>query len=92
MIGLKPPDGALTGLDGVLIGMRTREMLQRLLEARCRRSPVALLIEDIHWIDRASEEVLTRIASDDARLGLLILHTRRPEYREGGRDSVSAAG
>ena len=92
MIGLKPPDGALTGLDGVLIGMRTREMLQRLLEARCRRSPVALLIEDIHWIDRASEEVLSRIASDDARLGLLILHTRRPEYQPpwSGGPSVTA--
>ena len=57
VIGLEPPDGALTGLDGVLIGMRAREMPQGLLEARCRRSPVALLIEDIHWIDRASEEV-----------------------------------
>ena len=71
MIGLKPPDGALTGLDGVLIGLRTREMLQRLLAARCRRSQVALLIEDVHWIDRASEEVLNKIAGDDASLGLL---------------------
>jgi len=81
MIGLKPPDGALAGLDGGLIGKRIREMLQRLLEARCRRSPIALLIEDVHWIDRASEEVLGKIASHDARLGLLILHTRRPEYQ-----------
>jgi class 3 adenylate cyclase/tetratricopeptide (TPR) repeat protein len=92
MIGLKPPDGALAGLDGVLIGLRTREMLQRLLEARSRRSLVALLIEDIHWIDRASEEVLSKIAGDDARFGLLILHTRRPEYQppwSGGR-SVTA--
>jgi class 3 adenylate cyclase/tetratricopeptide (TPR) repeat protein len=92
MIGLKPPDGALSGLDGVLIRMRTREILQRLLEARCRRSSVALLIEDIHWIDRASEDVLSRIASDDARLGLLILHTRRPEYQPpwSGGPSVTA--
>jgi class 3 adenylate cyclase/tetratricopeptide (TPR) repeat protein len=89
MIGLKPPDGALTGLDGVLIGLRTREMLRRLLEARCRRSPVALLIEDIHWIDRASEEVLGKIAGDDARLGLLILHTRRPEYQPPWRGGPS---
>ncbi len=81
MIGLKPPDAALSGLDGVQIGTRTREMLQRLLAARCRRSPVALLIEDIHWIDRASEEVLSKIASDNARLSLLILHTHRPEYQ-----------
>jgi class 3 adenylate cyclase/tetratricopeptide (TPR) repeat protein len=88
MIGLKPPDGALAGLDGGLIGMRTREMLQRLLAARCLRSPVALLIEDIHWIDRASEEVLTQIAGDDARLGLLILHTRRPEYQPPWSDGA----
>ena len=81
MIGLKLPDGALVGMDGALIALRTREMLHGLLEARSRRSLVALLIEDIHWIDRASEEVLSAIAGDDARFGLLILHTRRPEYR-----------
>ena len=91
MVGLKPPDGALAGLDGALIGMRTREILQRLLEARRRRSLVALVIEDLHWIDRASEDVLSKIASEDAGLGLLILHTRRPEYRPpwSGRPSVT---
>ena len=40
LLGLTVPDGALTGLDGVLIGLRTRELLQQLLEARCRLSPV----------------------------------------------------
>ena len=40
LLGLKVPDGALTGLDGVLIGLRTRELLLQLLEARCRLSPV----------------------------------------------------
>jgi class 3 adenylate cyclase/tetratricopeptide (TPR) repeat protein len=93
MIGLKSLEGAQAGLDGgALIGMRTRETLQQLLEACCRRSPVALLIEDIHWIDHASEEVLNQIAADDGRFGLLILHTRRPEYQPpwGGRRSVTA--
>ena len=59
--GFKPPDGSLTGLDGVLIGLRTRELLQQLLEARCGLSPVVMLIEDIHWIDSVSEEVLEKI-------------------------------
>ena len=36
LLGLKPPEGALAGLDGVLIGLRTRDLLQNLLEARCR--------------------------------------------------------
>jgi predicted ATPase len=70
----------LTGLDGVLVGLRTRELLQQLLEARCRLSPVVLVIEDLHWIDSASEELLGKIIDSAAKLRLLILTTRRPEY------------
>ena len=81
LLGLKPPEGALTGLDGVLIGLRTRDLLQHFLEARCRLSPVVLLIEDLHWIDSASEEVLSKIIGGGSNLRLLLLHTRRPEYR-----------
>jgi class 3 adenylate cyclase len=54
LFGLKVPDDALKGLDGVLIGLRTRELLLQLLEARCGLSPVALIIEDLHWIDSVS--------------------------------------
>ena len=46
LLGLKVPDDALAGLDGLLIGLRTRELLQQLLEARCRLSPVVMVIED----------------------------------------------
>jgi class 3 adenylate cyclase len=80
MLGLEPPEGALTGLDGVLIGLRTRDLLQILLEARCRLSPVVLLIEDLHWIDSVSQEVLGKMVGGDTNLRLMILHTRRPEY------------
>jgi len=80
LLGLEAPEGALTGLDGVLIGLRTRELLHQLLEARCRLSPVFMMIEDLHWIDSASEEVLGKIVQGDAKLRLLLLTTRRPEY------------
>ena len=66
LLGLKVPDGALTGLDGVLIGLRTRELLQQLLEARCRLSPVVMVIEDLHWIDSVSEELLGKIVDSEA--------------------------
>nr|WP_256470194.1 AAA family ATPase [Bradyrhizobium sp. 157] len=81
LLGLKVPDGALTGLDGVLIGLRTRELLQQLLEARSGLSPVVMTMEDLHWIDSASEEVLGHIVDSAAKLRLLILTTRRPEYQ-----------
>src|SRR5262249_50091961 len=60
LLGLRVPDGALTGLDGVLIGLRTRELLQQFLEARCLVSPMVMIIEDLHWIDSASEELLAK--------------------------------
>jgi class 3 adenylate cyclase len=80
LLGLKAPEGALAGLDGLLIGLRTRDLLQLLLEARCRLSSAVLLIEDLHWVDSVSEEVLGKIVDGETRLRLLLLHTRRPEY------------
>ena len=80
LLGLRVPEGALTGLDGLLIGLRTRELLLELLEARCRLSPAVMVIEDLHWIDSASEELLGKIVGADVKIRLLILTTRRPEY------------
>ena len=80
LLGLKPPEGSLAGLDGVLIGLRTRDLLQRLLEARCCLSKTVLLIEDLHWIDSVSQEVLGKIVEGEAKQHLLVVHTRRPEY------------
>ena len=79
MLGLKASEGALAGLDGVLIGLRTRELLQTLVQARSRLTPLILVFEDLHWLDSASEDLLAKtVAMDELRL--LILHTRRPEY------------
>ena len=77
LLGLKVPDDALAGLDGLLIGLRTRELLRQLLEARCRLSPVVMVIEDLHWIDSVSEELLDKIIDSEAKLRLPLLTTRR---------------
>jgi class 3 adenylate cyclase/tetratricopeptide (TPR) repeat protein len=90
LLGLKAPRDALQGLDGVLIGLRTRDLLQQLLEARCRRSPVVMLLEDLQWIDSASEEVLTRIIRASAGSRLAVIHTRRPEYVPPWTDEAPA--
>ena len=86
LLALKPPDGALTGLDGVLIGLRTRDLLHSLLQAQCHLSQVVMMIEDLHWVDSVSQEVLEAIIEGHAKLGLVILHTRRPEYEPPWRD------
>ncbi len=73
--------GALQGLDGALIGTLLRELLLQLLKQACNLSKVVLLLEDLHWIDSASEELLMRAIGLDGNFPLLIAHTRRPEYR-----------
>jgi tetratricopeptide (TPR) repeat protein len=81
LLGLPSPVGALDGLDGLLIGLRTRDLLLAMLETRSRLSPLALLIEDLHWIDSASEELLSNIVDLGAKAPALVPLTRRPEYR-----------
>jgi class 3 adenylate cyclase len=92
LLGLKPPERALEGLDGVLIGLRTRDLFLHLLQERCRLTPVVMVFEDLHWIDSASEEVLGRVIASEEKLPLLVVQTHRPEYRApwADRPRVSA--
>jgi class 3 adenylate cyclase len=80
LLGLTPPTGTLEGLDGAQIGLRTRSLLLRLLRQRCQTKPVVMLLEDLQWIDSASEALLLRIITREDDLALLILTTFRPEY------------
>ncbi len=83
---------ALEGMDVALIGARTRELLFQLMQQRGRMAPLALLLEDLHWIDRASQELLARFIDSQTSLPLLIVNTFRPEYTPpwAGRPAVGA--
>jgi class 3 adenylate cyclase len=80
LLGLEVVDDALAELDGTLIGARTRDLLLRLIEEQSRLTPVIMLLEDLHWIDSATEELLLRTVERRPAVPLMILHTRRPEY------------
>ncbi len=79
LFGLARPNGL--GLDGALIGLRTRDLLFQLLERLCTASRVIVVVEDLHWIDSASEEFLGRLIGRENAPPMLMLCTRRPEYR-----------
>ena len=80
LFGMRQVNCSLAGLDGVLLGLRTRELLQQLLENFCRSSPVVMVIEDLQWIDSASESLLGKMIEDEVRARILILLARRPDY------------
>lgn len=80
LFGLPAPDTALDGLDGVLVGLRTRDLLPALLHSLASQRRVVLLIEDIHWIDGVSQDLLQQLVTDAEHASLMILTTRRPEH------------
>ena len=62
------------------VGIRTREAIHLLLRERSRISPVVLLLEDLHWIDRASAELIDRAFAGSDIPRLLVVTKRRTEY------------
>ncbi len=58
----------------------TLETLQSILFERCRASPVVLCLEDLHWIDAASQGFLQWLAEAPDSLPLLVFCTYRPEH------------
>jgi predicted ATPase len=88
LLGHDSPRGSLAGLDGVLIGLRTRDVVRRMVQARARLAPLILLFEDIHWLDSASEALLGALVAIGSPLSLLILHTRRPTYTPPWADNA----
>ena len=91
LLGLAAPPDALAGLDGVLIGLRTRDLMLELLKAESSASPMILVVEDVQWIDSASEEVLARIVAGEGPTNVLIVEARRPEYVPPWLDAPSVA-
>jgi class 3 adenylate cyclase/tetratricopeptide (TPR) repeat protein len=59
------------------------ETMKRLRQARSERDPAVFLIEDLHWIDRASEGFLENLIDSLPGTRTLVLVNFRPEYHAG---------
>jgi len=90
LLGLPLEGDALRGLDAENVGARIREVLLDFVRARCRYSPTALVLDDLHWFDRASQDLLLRLVEEAEPLPLLVLCAFRPPQRVpwSGRPNV----
>lgn len=68
------------------IKARTFDVLRGLLLHASTIGPLVLVVEDLHWIDRTSEEFLTILVERVVAARVLILVTFRPGYRMPWRD------
>jgi class 3 adenylate cyclase/pimeloyl-ACP methyl ester carboxylesterase len=80
LLSLHPDDADVAAMSPVQRRGRTAEALRDLLIRESQRQPVVLVIEDLHWIDPHSEEVLKLLLEGIAATPILVLLTHRPGY------------
>jgi class 3 adenylate cyclase len=79
-----PPDLPLDALK-----QETFEAILKLVEAESRRTSVVMIVEDLHWIDEASQELLEMVVGRLMRARVMILVSHRPEHRPAWRTSAA---
>ena len=57
------------------------ETLRQLASKGSQRRPLVLVLEDLHWVDKVSEEFLGFLAENVRDVRVLLLATYRPGYR-----------
>src|SRR5829696_506301 len=81
LLGLAEGTTALRQLTAEAIKARMFETLRSWSLHGSRRRPLIIAIEDLHWIDRSSEEYLASLVQCLAGAPVLLLCTWRPGYR-----------
>jgi class 3 adenylate cyclase/tetratricopeptide (TPR) repeat protein len=81
LLGIGERDEAIDALSPETIKARTFDVLRRLLVRTTERRPVALVVENAHWIDKISEELLASLVDEIGAARMVVLVTYRPGYR-----------
>jgi class 3 adenylate cyclase/pimeloyl-ACP methyl ester carboxylesterase len=80
LLSLDPGDPEVRTMTPAHRRGRTAEALRELLIRQSQRAPLTLVIEDLHWIDPHSEEMLRLLLEGLATVPMLVLLTYRPGY------------
>jgi class 3 adenylate cyclase/tetratricopeptide (TPR) repeat protein len=85
VVGITIPDSDLTrGFDAKLRKASLEDLLTVCLRARAREAPVVAVLEDCHWIDELSRDLLHALVQAATRLPVLFVLAYRPAGDPGG--------
>lgn len=90
VLDVEDPSDDLAGVEPQVIHRRTFASLGKVLFRASELRPVILEIEDLHWIDATSEQVLERLVEGLAGARLLLLLTYRSGYQPGWMEKTYA--
>ncbi len=78
-----PTNEPLSDMTPRALRVKTLDLLETHLLALERRDPVLLVIEDAHWIDPTSGELLDRLVDRVQRRRMVLFANARPEFEAG---------
>src|SRR5262245_5150272 len=81
LLSVPPGDEAVLRMDAQQRRLKLFEALQAMMLQGGQRRPLVLVVEDLHWIDKTSEEVLLHLADSIPTARVLLLMTYRPGYQ-----------
>ncbi len=81
LLSLPLEEGTFPALPPQLRRQRTLQLLTRVFLLLAAEQPLALLIEDLHWMDQSSLEFFAGLAQALRNTRLFMLATTRPEAR-----------
>ncbi|MEK7387716.1 MAG: adenylate/guanylate cyclase domain-containing protein, partial [candidate division NC10 bacterium] len=80
LLSIDPGDAEVRAMSPAQRRGETFEALRRLLVRAAERQSQILVIEDLHWIDGATEQFLTMLVDSVPALRALLVFTYRPGY------------
>jgi class 3 adenylate cyclase/tetratricopeptide (TPR) repeat protein len=80
LLGVETDDVSSQGMSAEARRRHTFEALRALTSASSARRPLVFAVEDLHWIDPASQDFLRYLAENSTQVPVLILVTHRPGY------------
>ena len=80
LFALKIEDESWHDLEPKIRRERTFEALRYLFIRSSEKNPVIIAVEDLHWMDKTSEEFLNYFVDSMAQSRILLILVNRPEY------------
>ena len=80
LLSLKIEDGSWLKLEPKIRRDRTFEALRNLFIRLSKEKTLVLAVEDLHWMDKTSEDFLNYFIDSMAQSSILLILLYRPEY------------
>ena len=80
ILGVRHPGSAIDQLDAASARLNNALAVRSLARALCRKRPRMLVLEDMHWVDGASMEVVAALVRGAHEAPLLMLLLYRPGF------------